>query len=194
MGPAAIPVNRRRSRSRDIDSFHRLLRVLQPARSGPSPAPSIRTLLIQSAKSFSEPPVLLYSRPMSVHTAESESPRHQSTNRFRRHPRVRIAAPFVCALSPLKARRWLRRQPVDLGVVYDLSVRGARVSTEAAIKPGDEIMLTIRLPRQIRAAEVAIATVRWTKDQFFGLAFKRLSADAHSRLNKFVTITSQQAV
>jgi len=114
-------------------------------------------------------------------------------NRFRRHPRVRISAPFVCALSHRQSHRWLRRPGIDLGVVYDLSIGGARVSTEAEIRPGDEIMLSLRLPRQIRSADIAVATVRWTKDQFFGLAFKELSAAAQSRLKKYVAIVSTSA-
>ena len=112
-------------------------------------------------------------------------------NRFRRHPRVRIETPFACALSPLRSRRWLRRRPTDWGLVYDLSVRGARISTEAPFKPGDEVMVSLRLPKQIRAADIAVATIRWTKDQFYGLAFRRLSFDAHDRLKKFVAIASR---
>ena len=75
---------------------------------------------------------------------------HRSSvlNRFRQHSRVRISAPFVCALSHYQSRRWLRRPGVDLGVVYDLSTRGARVSTQAEIKPGDEVTLSLRLPKQ----------------------------------------------
>ncbi len=126
-------------------------------------------------------------------TIEPEAPRPSALNRYRQHPRVRIAAPFVCALSPIRPKRWLRRQPIDLGVVYDLSLRGARVSTEAPIKPGDEVTLSFRLPKQIRSAEIAVATVRWTKDQFFGLAFRRLSSDTHGRLRKFVEIVSKPA-
>ena len=125
---------------------------------------------------------------MGGQTVEHEGHRPSSVNRFRRHPRIRIAAPFVCSLSPVRSRRWLRRQTVDLGVVYDLSERGARVSTEASMRPGDEVMLSLRLPKQIRSAEIAVATVRWKKDQFFGLAFRRLSSDAHDRLKKFVAI------
>jgi hypothetical protein len=79
---------------------------------------------------------------------------------------------------------------VDLGVVYDLSLRGARVSTEAAIRPGDEVALSLRLPKQIRSAEIAVARVRWTKDRFFGLAFTRLSTSSYSRLKKYVAIVS----
>jgi hypothetical protein len=106
---------------------------------------------------------------------------------------VRITAPFACALSRRQVRRWLRRPPIDLGVVYDLSICGARVSTEAEIKPGDEITLSLRLPKQIKPAEIAVATVQWTKDQFFGLAFTELSPAAQSRLEKYVTVMSTSA-
>lgn len=122
---------------------------------------------------------------------EPEAPRPPALNRFRRHPRVRIETPFACALSRVRSRRWLRKAPTNLGLVYDLSVRGARVSTEAPFKPGDEVTVSLRLPKQIRSAEIAVATVRWTRDQFYGLAFRRLSLDAHDRLKKFVTIASR---
>lgn len=121
----------------------------------------------------------------------AEASRPPILNRFRRHPRVRIETPFACALSPLRSRRWLRRPPTNFGLVYDLSVRGARISTEAPFKPGDEISVSLRLPKQIRAADIAVATVRWTKDQFYGLAFRRLSFDAHDRLKKFIAIASR---
>ena len=122
---------------------------------------------------------------------EPDVPRPSSLNRFRRHPRVRIPTPFACALSPVRSRRWLRRPTITVGLVYDLSIRGARVSTEAPIKPGDQVMLSLRLPKQIRSADIAVAIVRWTKDQFYGLAFRRLSFDAHDRLKKFVAIASK---
>jgi len=108
----------------------------------------------------------------------------------RRHSRVRITAPFVCSLISLKSRHWLRRPSIELGVVYDLSLMGARVSTEAAIKPGDEVALNLRLPRQIQPAEIAVARVQWTKDQFLGLSFMELSPAAQSRLRKYVGILS----
>jgi len=129
---------------------------------------------------------------MEAQALEQESHRPTATNRFRQYPRVRIAAPFVCALSPVGSKRWLRRPTIDLGVVYDLSVRGARVSTEALIRPGDEVTISIRLPKQIRSADIKIATVRWTKDQFYGLAFKRLSTESHDRLKKYVAIASKK--
>lgn len=111
-------------------------------------------------------------------------------NKFRQHSRVRISAPFVCALTHCQSRRWLRRPGIDLGVVYDLSIRGARVSTEAEIRPGDEVTLRLRLPKQIESADIAVAKVRWAKDQFFGLAFMEVSPAAQNRLKKYVAIVS----
>jgi hypothetical protein len=87
----------------------------------------------------------------------------------------------------------LRRPIIDLGVVYDLSIRGARVSTEAEIRPGDEVGLRLCLPKQIKPADVAVATVQWRKDQFFGQAFTELSSAARNRLEKYVTIVSTTA-
>jgi hypothetical protein len=124
---------------------------------------------------------------------EQTSPRSSVLNRYRQHPRVRIPAPFVCAMSHCESRRWLKKTGIDLGVVYDLSIRGARVSTEAEIRPGDELTLTLRLPKQIKPADIAVATVRWTKDQFCGLAFKKLSPVAQNRLKKYVSILSTTA-
>ena len=124
---------------------------------------------------------------------EQSSHRSSVLNRFRQHPRVRISAPFVCSLSHRQSRRWLRRPSIDLGVVYDLSVQGARVSTKAEIRPGDEVTLSLRLPKQIKPADIAVATVQWTKDQFFGLAFTELSLAAQNRLKKYVAIASKTA-
>jgi hypothetical protein len=80
-----------------------------------------------------------------------------------------------------------------LGVVYDLSIRGARVSTEAEIRPGDEVTVCLRLPKQIKPADIAVAKVRWAKDQFFGLAFTKVSPAAQNRLKKYVSIISSIA-
>jgi hypothetical protein len=77
-----------------------------------------------------------------------------------------------------------------LGVVYDLSVRGARVSTQAEIRPGDEVTLSLRLPKQIKPADITVAIVKWAKDQFFGLAFTELSPAARNRLQKYVAVVS----
>jgi hypothetical protein len=53
--------------------------------------------------------------------------------------------------------------------------------------------LRLCLPKQIKPADVAVATVQWRKDQFFGLAFTELSSAARNRLEKYVTIVSTTA-
>ena len=112
-------------------------------------------------------------------------------NRFRRYPRVRVPTPFTCSLAHLESKWWFRKPSDDIGVVYDLSLRGVRMSTEASIKPGDQVSLTLRLPKQVAPAEIAVATVRWTKDQIYGLAFRKLSQSSLSRLNKYMAIMTR---
>jgi len=126
-----------------------------------------------------------------MQTAHHRAP---GLNKFRRYPRVRVPTPFTCSLARLEPKGWFRKPSEAHGVVYDLSLRGVRVSTEAPIKPGDQLSLTLRLPKQAAPAEIAIATVRWTKDQIYGLAFRRLSQSSLSRLIKYMAITTMVKV
>ncbi len=116
------------------------------------------------------------------------SHRNPIINNFRKHPRVHAPTPFVCSLSRLEARRWFRRSSGGFGVVYDVSLRGVKVITEAPIQPGDQVSLSLRLPKQIMTTYIPVATVQWTRDQTFGLAFKALSRAAQGRLRKYMTI------
>lgn len=113
-------------------------------------------------------------------------------NKFRRYPRVRIPTPFSCALSYLESKNngWFKKTSEGVGVVYDLSLRGVRVSTEAVLKPGDLVALTLRLPKQISTAKIQVAAVCWTKDQVYGLAFRRLSQSTLNRLTKYMAVTT----
>lgn len=118
--------------------------------------------------------------------------RRAALNKFRRYPRVRIPTPFSCALSSVDSKnsRWFKKSSEGVGVVYDLSLRGMRVSTEAALKPGDLVALTLRLPQQISTATIKVAAVCWTKDQVYGLAFRKLSQSALNRLTKYMAVTT----
>jgi len=111
-------------------------------------------------------------------------------NKFRRYPRIRVPTPFTCSVARLEPARWFRKPSESVGVVYDLSLRGVRMSTEASIKPGDLVTLSLRLPKQAAPAEIAVATVRWTKDQIYGLAFRKLSEAARSRVSKYIAMIS----
>lgn len=123
---------------------------------------------------------------MSMNTS-----RASMLNTFRRHPRVRIPTPFACELAWRDEQRWFGKSVHGAGVVYDLSLRGMRVSTEAPIKPGDRVSVLIRLPRQVAPAEITVATVQWTKEQTYGLAFQRLSHSSHGRLRRYMTVLSK---
>ncbi len=111
-------------------------------------------------------------------------------NKFRRYPRIRVPTPFTCSVVRLEPAGWFRKPSENIGVVYDLSLRGVRMSTEASIKPGDLVSLRLRLPKQVAPAEIAVAAVRWTKDQVYGLAFRKLSEAARSRVSKYMAIIS----
>jgi PilZ domain-containing protein len=118
-------------------------------------------------------------------------PREAALNTFRRYPRVRALTPFSCSLTPLNGPSWFQKSRCGIGVVYDLSVQGLRLSTEVSIEPGDQVSVTLRLPNQVAPAEIAVATVRWTKDQIYGLAFRTLSDSARRRLTKYMAVTTK---
>lgn len=105
---------------------------------------------------------------------------------LRRFPRLRVAAPFACAFSRLGLQRWLSPERSGLGVVLDVSLKGAKVMSPAAIAPGDHLAMSLRLPDQLVAMNVE-AIVRWGKDHTFGLEFLAVSQSAESRLKKFLS-------
>ncbi|MBK9305586.1 MAG: PilZ domain-containing protein [Nitrospira sp.] len=110
-------------------------------------------------------------------------------NKARQYSRVRIPMPFSCSLSSQTTRGWFRKPVHDVGLVYDLSLHGACVSTDAAIKPGDQVSLVLRLNKSTPPVEVAIATVCWTNYQFHGLAFSPLSEASLKRLAEYMSLS-----
>jgi PilZ domain-containing protein len=119
--------------------------------------------------------------------------RESVQSELRRQTRLRILAPFVCAFSRIGLTRWLADDRAGLGVVLDVSLRGARVMSAVAMTPGDQLAISLRLPNQL-AAMNADATVRWGKDQTFGLEFFPLSRTAESRLRKYLTLSSPDQI
>lgn len=107
-------------------------------------------------------------------------------NTARRYPRVRLFTPFSCSLSSLDLTWWFRKPVSEVGLVYDLSPHGVCVRTEAVIKPGERIALTLRLTKGTPPAEVAVATVCWTNDQFYGLAFRMISESSVRQLTEYM--------
>ena len=112
---------------------------------------------------------------------------------LRQHPRLRVPAPFVCSLSRLGLAKWLSRGGNGIGVVFDVSMKGAKVMSEAGIQRGDRLSIRLSLPNQASPMTVEEATVRWEKDQVYGVEFVDLSPVVEMRLRKFITISTKPA-
>ncbi|MBL8073455.1 MAG: PilZ domain-containing protein [Nitrospira sp.] len=113
-------------------------------------------------------------------------------NKLRRNPRVRILTPFSCSLTSLNAGWWFRKSLHDVGLVHDLSTGGVCVSTDALMKPGDQVSLTLRLTKSDPPAEVAVATVCWRNHQFHGIAFGRMSESVSRQLAEYMNATEKE--
>lgn len=120
--------------------------------------------------------------------------REYSSTDLRQHPRVRVPIPFTCSFSRLGMTKWLMRGSAGLGVVFDVSMKGARLVTESAIQPGDRMSISLRLPNQISPMNVDVATVRWEREHTFGLEFLSLSSAAEWRLRKFLSLIPKPAL
>lgn len=114
----------------------------------------------------------------------------QNVPQLRKHPRVRVSAPFPCSLARVGL---LRNGAVEqgLGIIYDVSAKGARVMTEAVITPGDRIAMRLRLPDQAASMFIETATVRWGKEQTYGVEFEGLSPNDNKHLQSFMNHQSR---
>lgn len=113
---------------------------------------------------------------------------------IREHTRTRIPVPFSCALAEKARPRWFAKKRAGIGVVYDVSLKGARVTSEAPMNPGDQVTVLLRLPQQIAPLAVERATVRWSKNQTFGLEFMHLTSTAAARIKRFLSLHDHPAV
>ncbi len=113
-----------------------------------------------------------------------------SAPQLRRYPRIRVSAPFPCSFARVgRLRKEMAEQGV--GIVYDVSEKGARVMTEAVITPGDRIAIQLRLPNQPASMVIETATVRWGKEQIYGVEFERVSPHDNRHLQAFMTHQSK---
>lgn len=112
------------------------------------------------------------------------------TPQLRKHPRVRVSAPFPCSLARVGLAK---KGAVDqgLGIIYDVSTKGARVMTEAVITPGDRIAMQLRLPDQEASMVIEAATVRWGREQTYGVEFEQLSPRDDKHIQLFMTHQSK---
>ena len=107
---------------------------------------------------------------------------------LRKYPRLRLSTPFACSFARVGLDKWPAAEQDGLGVVYDVSTKGARVMTEAVIIPGDRIAMNLQLPGQVTSM---LATVRWGKEHTYGVEFESLSPSADNHLQRFLTRLSR---
>ena len=112
---------------------------------------------------------------------------------LRRHPRHRVSAPFPCAFSLLGLKRWTAADRNGLGVVLDVSLRGAKIMSTAAMNPGDHLAVSLRMPDQMAAMQLD-ATVRWINDQLIGVEFLPMPLSVETRLKKFLARSTQTSI
>jgi PilZ domain len=80
----------------------------------------------------------------------------------------------------------------DVGLVHDLSTGGVCLSTDAQIEPGDQVSLTLRLTKSAPPVEVAVATVCWRYQQFYGLTFTKVSESVSRQLGEYMNATGEE--
>ena len=106
---------------------------------------------------------------------------------LRQYPRVQMRTPFPCAFSHPGGRSSWKGNRDGLGVVFDISRRGAKVMSQKVPLSGDQIAITFRFPCQTSSTKIDVARVRWSGTHEFGLEFTALSEFAGMRLHKFMT-------
>lgn len=110
----------------------------------------------------------------------------EQTAELRQYPRMRVQPPFPCSFARVGLERWLSPERTGLGVVLDVSLKGAKVMSAATMSQGDHLAMSLRLPDQPAVLSVD-ATVRWGSEQTFGLEFTTISRACESRLRKFLS-------
>lgn len=101
--------------------------------------------------------------------------------------------------EPLGEKRQHRRFPVQFrssfsfvnivegeGVLADLSVRGCRIESRIAVKPGTELQLKIHLPHEPAPLGITVAAVRWSRGEIFGVEFTDMKDEEWKRLGRFI--------
>jgi hypothetical protein len=74
-----------------------------------------------------------------------------------------------------------------IGVVRNLSLRGALIETHARMKPHDELTLYLTLPHHADEVEIPSAVVRWVRERQVGVEFLTLNKKASRTLMRYLS-------
>jgi PilZ domain-containing protein len=104
------------------------------------------------------------------------SPKKANSMETRKHARVPIK--YVASFSGKKSR--------VSGVVLDLSVAGCRARSATEFNTGEYLDVFIYVPRYVAPLHAALAVVRWSHDQQFGMEFIQMERDDQQRLSELI--------
>lgn len=74
-----------------------------------------------------------------------------------------------------------------IGVVRNLSMRGALIETHALLTTNDQLTLYVTLPNQVDLLEIPTVAVRWVKGQQLGVEFLKLNSDSSRQLMRYLS-------
>jgi hypothetical protein len=72
------------------------------------------------------------------------------------------------------------------GVVRNLSLRGARIETNASVKKDDQLTLFLTLPHQAGLLEIPAVAVRWSRSNELGVEFLKLDTGTSRQLMRYL--------
>jgi hypothetical protein len=74
-----------------------------------------------------------------------------------------------------------------IGVVRNLSMRGALIETHAAITAGDTLTLHVTLPKRTDLLEIPTVVVRWARGNQLGVEFLKLDPTTSRELRSYLS-------
>jgi len=93
---------------------------------------------------------------------------------LRKSPRVEVHARSFFAGGPIDSE----------GTVVDLSKRGCKIVSDATVRPGTVLKMSLYLPDHGWPLKVQLAEVRWTRGLAFGLEFLCVPLKDYQRLRR----------
>lgn len=126
-------------------------------------------------------------RKVTIESINMEQRAGQEFSCVRRYPRIGVPTLFPCLFAIIRSHHRFAVEEGDVGVVYDMSVKGARLMTEATMTPGDRIVLSLRFPHHEGPAAIEWGIVRWGGAQTYGIEFDERSLAAAAALERFLS-------
>jgi hypothetical protein len=74
-----------------------------------------------------------------------------------------------------------------IGVIRNLSLRGALIETHAPMKVNDELRLYITFPNHADELEISNAVVRWVQQRQVGVELKKLERKTSQSLMRYLS-------